>query len=97
MPSDAAVVVEPAPEPAAMVPVTDAVKVWIAVVCKMTPVPIAVAAQAGISVQNGPPQTKDSIPQQSRGTTNVSPATRALRSGLTLARQVALRKVSVAT
>lgn len=81
----------------AIVPVTEAVKVTGAVVTEIVPRPGSNAAQAGISMQKGPPQVKDWTPQQSSGTTNVSPTARSLTPGLAPDKQVTLRKVSVAT
>lgn len=85
------------PESDVVEPVTEAVMVEAVVVIEMVPAPGVAAAQAGISIQKGPPQVKDWTPQQSSGTTNVSPTARSLMPGFAADKQVASRKVSIAT
>jgi hypothetical protein len=85
------------PDVSAMVPVTDAVTVEATVVTDIVPTPVCKLTHSAKSVQKAPPQTKDSVPQQSSGTANVSPVERVSIPGFALARQVALRKSSVAT
>ena len=97
LPPSTGVVVAPVPEPAVIVPVTEAVKVEGAVVTVIVPIPVLVAAHAGISMQKGPPQVKLCVPQQSRGTIKVSPTESPLMPGLALDKQMASRKVSEAT
>lgn len=80
-----------------IVPVTDAVTVDATVVREMLPTPVCGMAHSARRVQKAPPQTKDSVPQQSNGTANVSPAERVSMPGFASAKQVALRKSSVAT
>jgi hypothetical protein len=81
----------------AMVPVTDAVTVEATVVTDIVPSPVCKLTHSAKSVQKAPPQVKDSVPQQSSGTVNVSPVERVSIPGFASARQVAFRKSSVAT
>lgn len=80
-----------------MVPVTDAVTVLATVVTEIVPTPVCRLAHSARSVQKAPPQTKDSAPQQSNGTADVSPAEKVSTPGFASVRQVALRKSSAAT
>ena len=85
------------PSEVAIVSVTDAVTVLATVVKEIEPTPVCRLAHSARRVQKAPPQTKDSVPQQSKGTAKVSPAESVSTPGFAFARQVALRKSSVAT